>query len=681
MFMSVSTASRPCHPRVARSAAFVCVALLCFVLAPRGAAAAGFATYQIGAGWATFGVALPQGTATAGVQVGSLPTQTDVKNRWPDGSIRFAVVTTKTSSDSKYDLSAGSNPGAASIFTPSWPNAAVNFTIAGVTYSASLPTFSPAKPWLTGPLVSEARVVVSPKTSGGTVHPLLQVVFDVRSYNDGKYRLDFAVQNVKDVPQADQLLYDVNVKINSATVWSKTSVTHWWGVRWRKTFYSTGFAPAEVTPDFEPFYRAGALPRFLSSIDNTTYTVDGPEFDILGFANMTPYMMTPGGRAEIGAYPWWEAQYLVHKTDNLRKAVLENGNHSGSWSMQVTEPDGESIIRLDTYPEYWFDGRGGVGHPYGPNVPRQDSGQLRGVRPDPAVPDNQHLPSVSFVPYLLTGDRFYLDQMRFWSAWAVIATYPGDSTINGIDFGRMQSMGLLAQNGNRGFAWPLREVADCAAYLPDGDPDKAYFSTIVANNLSWLDNYAKNANGGPLEAIFWERSTGNEDAPYVVYSMWQSAYLAFAVDRAIAHGFGPAGVAFRNRAIRSQIKLLTSDTAGYPRSYGAPYYPRVGEYVSSSIVLYSSMKSIWDHNYNPNVTPKPNPMQPIIGYYGPEARLLLTMGAREKIPGAQAALSWLLNYREPASGATVVSDVNHRAGFAVSLSDDVPPVPVNVSVH
>ena len=46
-------------------------------------------------GWATFGLALPQGAARDAVQVGALPTQTDVKVKWPDGSIRFAVVSTR----------------------------------------------------------------------------------------------------------------------------------------------------------------------------------------------------------------------------------------------------------------------------------------------------------------------------------------------------------------------------------------------------------------------------------------------------------------------------------------------------------------------------------------------------------------------------------------------------------
>src|SRR5262245_55878209 len=78
------------------------VADLC---ATAGQADAALATYQFGSGPITFGVALPQGAAT-GVQVGSLQTQTDVKTRWPDGSIRFAVVSAQIPSQGTYDLNA-----------------------------------------------------------------------------------------------------------------------------------------------------------------------------------------------------------------------------------------------------------------------------------------------------------------------------------------------------------------------------------------------------------------------------------------------------------------------------------------------------------------------------------------------------------------------------------------------
>src|SRR5262245_13947595 len=56
------------------------------------AAGTPIATVGLTAGWATFGEAPPPGAATTGLQIGSLTTQTDIKNRWPDGSIKFAIV-------------------------------------------------------------------------------------------------------------------------------------------------------------------------------------------------------------------------------------------------------------------------------------------------------------------------------------------------------------------------------------------------------------------------------------------------------------------------------------------------------------------------------------------------------------------------------------------------------------
>src|SRR5918995_7437627 len=62
------------------------------------------ATYEISDGWATFGLALPAGAAGEGVRVGNLLTQTDVKTRWPDGSIRFAVVTVRAPNSGAYPI-------------------------------------------------------------------------------------------------------------------------------------------------------------------------------------------------------------------------------------------------------------------------------------------------------------------------------------------------------------------------------------------------------------------------------------------------------------------------------------------------------------------------------------------------------------------------------------------------
>src|SRR5262245_11091385 len=80
------------HSPMSNSVAILALAA-CQLLLATAANAQTLATVHLTPGWATFGQALPRGAATSGVRVGTFTTQTDVKNRWPDGSIRFAVVT------------------------------------------------------------------------------------------------------------------------------------------------------------------------------------------------------------------------------------------------------------------------------------------------------------------------------------------------------------------------------------------------------------------------------------------------------------------------------------------------------------------------------------------------------------------------------------------------------------
>src|SRR5205814_10432905 len=112
-------------------------ALLVLVsFAARGEAQSQVATVTLTPGWATFGQALPQGAATGALQVGGLSTQTDVKTTWPDGSIRFAIVTVNASGAATYPIVAA--VPSSGTFSPALPAASVDLAIAGVAYTAAL---------------------------------------------------------------------------------------------------------------------------------------------------------------------------------------------------------------------------------------------------------------------------------------------------------------------------------------------------------------------------------------------------------------------------------------------------------------------------------------------------------------------------------------------------------------
>src|SRR4051812_23136694 len=122
-------------------------ALQAFLASPVWAQSLG--TINLTAGWATFGQALPQGAASSGVRVGAFSTQTDVKNRWPDGSIRFAVVSVFVPTSGAYSLTAA--PIVTSTFAPNLPTASVGLTIGGGGYNPALPDAPPPGSWLSGP--------------------------------------------------------------------------------------------------------------------------------------------------------------------------------------------------------------------------------------------------------------------------------------------------------------------------------------------------------------------------------------------------------------------------------------------------------------------------------------------------------------------------------------------------
>lgn len=606
------------------------------------------ANYLIGQGWATFGLALPQGSARGGVQVGTLATQTDVKTVWPDGSIRFAVVTAQSPAQAFYGITAGSPSQAR--FTPVWPSAMAVVTTGGSTYVASLPPFSGADSWLIGDLVRESRVLVTP-TAGAIPHPLLQVLFDVRSYAGGGHRLDVCVQNVCDITAGAPVTYDVAIIVNGVQVYAKNGLTQPWLTRWRKVF-AVGLTEAEVVPDFEPFYQAKAIPRYLSSVGDPKPLSSGPTFEPLQCGDMAAHMATEGGHGELAPYPNGTAQYLVHKRPEQRAYMLACANLSGSWRGHITEADGQTLISVDKYPAYWLDGRAGTHstpvwdwHGQGPEATRvtPPAGQpgegaaWPGGFSEPI--ETAHMPSLAFVPYLVTGDRYYHDQNRFWTNATILLVNRGSTGGAGVitDF--------PLHNQVRGMAWAMRSWGDLVAYMPDADPMRDYFRTKLQNNLNKLNTYAT-AAGGPFEWNFIQSATGDRIA------VWMNNYVAWALERCAQHGFTTAN-ALRDRLVRQQLRFFEDN--GWPKTVET-YYPTVaGKDAAGKFMWLPTMADIYKASMAVDDTHRIE----FSGQYDVDARLMLLIAVRDGIPGAQAALDFLMAQRG------VAGDVNFRSGWAI----------------
>ena len=674
------------------------------------------ATIGLTPGWITFGQAVPQGLASTGLKIGVLDTQTDVKTTWPDGSIRFAVLTANAPAPGSYTVAPA--PVAGGRFSPALPNASVALTIGGVVFTASLPSVSSSDQWLSGPLVYEGRDVVTPVSSAnGSGHPFLRVIFDTRVYLDGNGRVDVTVENVLDRVGATTVTYDVAVTVSGSRRFSQASVEHYYLTRWRQTL-QVGLAPwGSVQPDMTPFNQSGALPPYLSLVTNEVNTAAGPEFNILREGALSQDMSAHSGRAELAPFPDWTARYLVHKDPTQRQFVLANGDLSGSWPIHVREAGALSgvgegrFVSINQRPTLWFDARAegefmqdGVLLPDGTRTSNTPLDYIKGTPlpmreyglgipaagQSPLTPDNAHQPSLAYVPYLLTGDRYYADEMAFWGDYGMIRTYPAD--------GARSNLGLLENNEVRGYGWALRNIVDAAAYFPEAALN-SYFAAKVTANLVWLDGYALAATN-PFKALW----TGYR--PEVGFiSLWEQAYLAYAIDRANRQGF-VGGLAHRDAIANLQLRLFTDPD--YPRespagvTWSAPYLLKVGTPGScvdnstgktfecwDTFTFFHSMAEVTAGTVGLGCLAHPDPLNPqpqcwlqrdYAGFYGPEARLDLMMLIESGNTLAPEAYRYLF----PFIGETPVGcassnlgtrpDLDCRPGWALDFYPAAPSV-------
>jgi hypothetical protein len=578
------------------------------------------------------GLAATQGQipSGSGVQIGSFTTQTDVKNTWPDGSLKFAIVSADATSTGAKTITAITNPGGS--HTPTWPTVTVDFVIGASTYTATLGSFSGTDTWLNGAVVREARKIIVPD-NGGTPHGLLEVIFDVRSYAAGGHKIFVTAQNAKNTASMDQIDYDVEITVGGVSAYTKSAHRHHSGQRWTVPVTSS-LTEAAVTMDFEPFIDARLLPRFYSTVEDTTQATSGAEWDIGGDGIMNPDQYSGGYRRELSPYTEWHASFIVHQDSTMREAIIKHGYLAGSWplALSVAGTDGVSFNKVTDNGTFRFDPALSPGTNSGVNWPTSGS-NFRGlpltINSNPFgnfKPSNEHLLNLSYVPYIVTGDRVHVDNLKYWAAWAIYnysstnpnykeTTYLGATTFNrsrGGTLGRMWPSGLTRELGH-----PLLVLAKAGIIVPDADTtDQAYFREIMQNNLDALGTYATSIAlaGGITEAMGWEDfggignysnvDTGLAAARYT--SWWRLSYTAQAIDVAAQHPdiwtVGDAAE-FRDRVTRGIIGMLLNLTG----NMRVPSYPMIALDTGSELVFASTWAAFEADNLtdpSPSADPK-----------------------------------------------------------------------------
>jgi hypothetical protein len=532
-----------------------------------------------------------------------VPLQMDVKATHADGTVRHAIFSaiiptlagnaTRTMSLAKNaTVTAGVAPTPADLLAAGF-TASASATIAGVKYSASADQLMKAgvkNTWLAGAVANEWQVSAPLTTSSGVAHPQLTARFAIRYYGTiKKARVDVTIENNWAFEAGPQnYTYDAEVTVAGKSVFTKTNLTHLTQARWRKLFWWGGDAPpvntmlntsyliaSRAVPNYDPAVTIGA--STLATLGNAS---NGGTIAPMSIGIATAYMPTTGAHDDIGILPGWSTSYLLTGDKRARDATLFAGDGAGSFSMHYRDKVTDRPVSLSNYPYMTLVGRST--DTYNPVAKRYEAFPgCSGDCSSPYTHDIPHQPSLAYLPYLVTGDYYYLEEMQFWAMYDTFASNPGY---------RGYGAGLVIPEQLRGQAWALRTLAQAAYITPDADVLKTDLVTLMNNNLDWYNNtYTTNASANKLGVPINGYAVGYNNETAV--APWMDDFFTSAVGHAAELGFTKAKSLL---AWKAKFPVGRMTAPGVCWITGAPYNLTIRD--SSSSPVYDTLAQAYTHD-------------------------------------------------------------------------------------
>lgn len=476
-----------------------------------------------------------------------VPLQVDVKALHDDGSVRHAIIsgilpTLLPLEKAKLEL-IPAKAGTAAEVAPGaeWSHARVTVTVGGIGYWASLNELLNAdssKKWLYGQVVQEFHVSTPLLDKANKPHPHLAARFALRVYPDAaNARIDITIENNWAYePNPSNLTYDLTIVVDGKVVIDEKNFTHYHHARRREVFWLRGDPGVHVRHDARYLIDTGALanydPAVVVSEKKLQAVADnwkGDRIKPMAAGSAMRGMPTTGGREDIGLLPGWAVRALLSQDPRAKMEMLGTADLAGSWSMHYRDEDTGQPISIVDYPYMTILGRSS--DTMNPKTkkyeafPAVDKGSTT-----PLTHDSSHQPNFAYLPYIVTGDHYSLEELQFWAMWNMLSMNPGY---------REREKGLVWRNQVRAQAWNLRSIAEAAYITPDADRLKSHFAGFVKANLDWYNaTYTDNPNANKLGILdnpgAFAYQNGNGIAP------WQDDFFTQVVGHVADLGFDGA---------------------------------------------------------------------------------------------------------------------------------------------
>lgn len=541
-----------------------------------------------------------------------IPLQVDAKATNPDGSLRHAVLTVIVPSlPGKADLplSLSSAPAAATHsrapltlmqLLATHYDASVSLNAKGATYSVDARKLLQAaldghqcKPWgrqcnvwLSGPLAS-AWVVNGPVSTGiDTPLSRLRIYFAVRAYAGsspgtiGQVRTDIIIENSNAFAPQAQPQYTATLTSGSAS-YTSPALTQYAYTRWHHVLWWNDDQPdVYLRQDTQYIQASKAVSRYMKLTPDAKFLAHVRQScPPLDHCDQTRHMGQTGAQAAIGPLPRWTSVYIIDPDVRAYRWMLADTDALGAYGIHYRDAGTGWPVSIHKHPHAtiinWVaahkaaQAHNAEGAEYKADlIPSCVNNSVVKscdhswyVTGNPNKWDNAHQPAESYVPYMVTGDYYYMSELAFGASHNEI--WPNE-TYRGL------SKGLIGSSYSqvRGKAWVLREMVDAAWLLPDGYPLKAEFMEDVEHSLEyWNSRYTHNRSANSLGLMrSGTRPYSLHEGKQNAVAPWQHNFLTWSAGHAAELGFDGAAQ-FRDWLAKFEIGLMTdwlnNPTHGY----------------------------------------------------------------------------------------------------------------------
>lgn len=447
---------------------------------------------------------LPAGSGLAAIVDGkAVAAQMDVTQRYADESVKAAVVTLAqpgiaAGATAQGMLQKAAPQAAAAVPADSALSHGYDLKVAMGISGLGTVTIDAARELATALGNGTAKVVRQGANATEVlvdvaVKDSFRVVLDITAFADGsastqvQFRNDLAM-----LPDGGDVVFTgVAITAGGQTQFSKGGFTQHQYQTWSQTVGKDAALSLNVVHDVNHLERIGAvrnydlhspidanllpdMAAFMANPSGPWTSVAEPSkawTNVLGVNGLVQDMPRTGSRPDIGPTTLGNAAWLVTQDATAAKFALGQAQAAGSVPWHFYDAAHGGHISLKDHPTLWIDYRGGDN---GTTALTQQPGSAGGWQPETA-----HQPDLSFTAYMLTGDRYHLDQLNAQASWSVAAGWP-EPRLNG------QGIVANAQEQVRAQAWNLRQIDEAAYANPDGSREKAYFSQVAADNWAYL---------------------------------------------------------------------------------------------------------------------------------------------------------------------------------------------------